>query len=249
MRLQTAEPLFTQVALAGAGLLFAAAIAALLGGMFAGVGAFAAREQITPGLDAKALWLRGTAMALVIGGVNVAVGALTPDTAPLWPRYDAENAWLPWLARILSAVNILPAAGLAIIVLRWLDRVTHGWTQRRLLAAALLMLTHATIAAASADQWFDIVAAGVAGGAVSTLLFATVLRFDVRAVPPLVAVYVSLMLILQALQKGTPQAAFLGAVSVAATLGVAWAATRYLVAQGELAQTPAQPPAPAGASE
>jgi hypothetical protein len=249
MRLQTAEPLFTQVALAAGGLLFAALIAALFGGLFAGVGAFAAREHITPGLDAKALWLRGAAIAFVVAGVNMAVAALTPDTAPAWPRYDAENAWLPWLARIFSAVNVLPAVGVAIIVLRWLDRITHGWTRRRFLAAVLLMLTHATIAASSADQWFDIAAAGVVGGTVSTLLFATVLRFDLRVVPPLVGVYVSLTLVAQALQKGTPQAALLGAIGVVATLAVAWLATRYILAQGELPQPAAQQPAPVPGSE
>jgi len=111
------------------------------------------------------------------------------------------------------------------------------------------MLTHATIAATSADQWFDIAAAGVVGGAVSTLLFATVLRFDLRVVPPLVGVYISLTLVTQALQKGTAQAALLGTIGVAATLAVAWAATRYIMAQGEIPHAPAQEPAPAPGSE
>ena len=232
MRLQTAEPVVTQVALAGAGQLFSAVLTALLGGMFAGVGAFAAREHVTPGLDARALWLRGAAVALVVLGIDAAIGAITPDTAPLWPKYDVENAWLPWLARALGAVNVLPVIGLALVAVRWLDRITVGWTRRRILAAVLLMLTHAAIAAVSADQWFDIAASAVVGGAVSTLLFATVLRFDLRVVPPLIAVYVSAALIAQALEKGTTQAAFLGAIGVAATLAVAWAATRYILTGG-----------------
>ncbi|HEY2970241.1 MAG TPA: CPBP family intramembrane glutamic endopeptidase [Casimicrobiaceae bacterium] len=246
MRLQTAEPVFMQVALSGGGLLFAAVLTALLGGMFAGVGAFAAREHVTPGLDARTLWLRGAAVALVIIGVDVAVGAMTPDLAPLWPKYDAENAWLPWLARALGAVNVLPVIGLALIALRWLDRITAGWTRRRILAAALLMLTHAAIAAVSADQWFDIAASGLVGGAVSTLLFATVLRYDLRVVPPLIAVYVSASLTVQALQKGTTQAALLGAIGVAATLAIAWAATRYILARGEIPQAATQPAAVPG---
>ncbi|MDQ2963068.1 MAG: CPBP family intramembrane metalloprotease [Pseudomonadota bacterium] len=232
MRLQTTEPVLTQIALAGGSLLFGAVLTALLGGMFAGVGAFAAREHVTPGLDAKALWLRGAAVALIVLGVDAAIGAMTPDTAPLWPKYDVENAWLPWLARALGAVNVLPVMGLAIITLRWIDRSTAGWTRRRILAALLLMLIHAAIAAVSADQWFDIAASGLVGGAVLTLLFATVLRFDLRVVPSLVAVYVSAALITQALQKGTTQAALLGAIGVVATLAVAWAATRYILAAG-----------------
>jgi hypothetical protein len=246
MRLQTAEPIVMQVALAGGSLLFAAVLTALLGGMFAGVGAFAAREHVTPGLDAKALWLRGTAVALVIVGVDVAVGAITPDLAPLWPKYDVENAWLPSLAAALAPVKVLPVIGLALVALRWLDRITAGWTRRRILATVLLTLTHAAIAAVSADQWFDIAASGLVGGAVSTLLFATVLRFDLRVVPPLIAVYVSAMLVAQALQKGTTQAALLGAISVAATLVVGWAATRYIVAGGEIPRPARQPEAVPG---
>ena len=85
-------------------------LTAFLGGMFAGVGAFAAREHVTPGLDARALWLRGTAVALVLLGIDAAIGTITPDTAPLWPKYDVENAWLPWLSRALGAVKTGTAA-------------------------------------------------------------------------------------------------------------------------------------------
>jgi hypothetical protein len=137
-------------------------------------------------------------------------------------------------------VTILPVIGLAIVTLRWLDRITAGWTRRRILAALLLVLIHAAIAAVSANQWLDIAASGLVGGAVSTVLFATVLRYDLRVVPPLIAVYVSAALIEQALQKGTTQALLLGAVGVATTLAVAWAATRYVMAAGQLPQPAAQ---------
>jgi len=66
----------------------------------------------------------------------------------------------------------------------------------------------------------------------AALLFATVLRYDLRVVPPLIGVYVSAALIAQAAQKGTLQAALLGAIGVAATLVVAWAATRYILTGG-----------------
>jgi hypothetical protein len=64
---------------------------------------------------------------------------------------------------------------------------------------------------------------------VATLLFATVLRFDLRAIPALLAVYISLTAIAQGLQKGTVQAAWLTAIGVAAVLVVAWLATRYVM--------------------
>ena len=246
MRLQTTEPVVTQVALAAGGLLFAALIGALVSGIFVGVGAYSARVHVTPGISTAELWLRGAAAAALAVGVNLAAGALTPDTAPLWPKFDAENTALPWLARPLGAFNILPLMGLAVVALHWLDRFTAGWTRRRVQATILLMLTEAAVAAVGADQWADIAVTALIGGAVATLLFASVLRFDLRTVPALIAVYVSLTTIAQGLQKGTSQAAWLTAIGVAAVLAVAWAAMRYLMTQGEIPTAATQPVAAPG---
>ena len=240
MNLDTTEPVLTQVTKAGGGLLFGAVLTALAGSMFVGVGALTARIHVIPALDAKALWLRGTALALVAIGVNVVLAAVAPDSVPVWPKFEIENTWLPWLARALSAIKLLPMMGFAIVALDWLSRITEGWTRRRALATLLLMLSSAAMAAISAEQWFDIAAAGVGVGAVATLLFATVLRFDLRVIPPLVAVYACLMIAAQAAQKATLQSAWLGAIGVAASLAVGWAATRYLLAMGVAAEPKAQ---------
>ncbi|HEV2976147.1 MAG TPA: CPBP family intramembrane glutamic endopeptidase [Casimicrobiaceae bacterium] len=241
MNLKTTEPVLSQVALAGGAQLFGAVLTALAGSMFVGVAALTARIHINPGLDARALWLRGAALALVAIGVDVAVSAVTPESAPLWSKYDVENTWLPWLARALAAIKFLPLIGFAIVALDWLNRITEGWTRRRLLAAALLMLTSAAITAINAEQWFDIAAAGLVVGLVATLLFAAVVRFDLRVIPPFVAVYASLSIVAQAAQKATPQAAFLGLIGVASALAVGWAATRYLLAGGRAEEPSALP--------
>ncbi len=136
--------------------------------------------------------------------------------------------------------------GLTVVALHWLDRFTAGWTRRRVQATILLMLTEAAIAAVGADQWSDIAVTALIGGAVATLLFASVLRFDLRTVPALIAVYVSLTAIAQGLQKGTSQAAWLTAIGVAAVLAVAWAAMRYLITQGEIPHAETSPAAAAG---
>jgi hypothetical protein len=232
MNLKTTEPVLSQVALAAGGQLFGAVLTALAGSMFVGVAALTARIHINLGLNARALWLRGAALALVAIGVDVALSAVTPESAPLWPKYDVENTYLPWLARALAAVKFLPVTGFAIVALDWLNRITEGWTRRRLLAATLLMVTSAAITAISAEQWFDIAAAGLVVGLVATLLFATVVRFDLRVIPPFVAVYASLTMVAQALQKATPQATLLGLIGVASALAVGWASTRYLLAGG-----------------
>jgi hypothetical protein len=138
------------------------------------------------------------------------------------------------------------AAG--IVALRWLDRLTHGWTRRRILCVVLLILGEAAIAAMRANDWIDIVLTGIVGGTVSALLFAFVLRFDLRVVPAVIAAYVVADAAVEAMRKGTPQAWMLYAVAAVLTLAISWIATRYLVSQGEIRE-PAGPLAAAPGSE
>jgi hypothetical protein len=245
MGLQTTEPVLRQVALASGRIFFGAVMGALLAGMLSGVASYAARMHVTPGLDAGTLWLRGAEIGLFVVGVGALVGMLTPDLTPSWPKFDAENAVFPWLARAVATVGIVTPMAATIVAFRWLDRLTSSWTRRRVLCVALLMLVEGAIAAMQADQWLDIVLTGVIGGAVSALLFAFVVRFDLRVVPALIATYATVAIVADAMQKSTAQAWMLAAVGATLTLAISWVATRYLVAQGEIPHGAVQPaPAP-----
>jgi hypothetical protein len=246
--LSTTEPVAQQVALSAAGMLFGGVMRGLLAGMLCGVAAYAARMHFMPELDTLKLWLRGAAVGLFAVGVDALIGLLTPHLSPSWPRYGAENAAWPWLSSAASTVNvIIPMAG-AIVALRWLDRFTSGWTRHRALCVVVLILTDGAIAAMRANDWPDIVLTGLVGGAVSALLFAFVLRFDLRAIPALIAVYTVAEGLVGALSKGTQQAWLLFAITAALILAISWVATRYLVAQGEIREA-ATPLAAAPGSE
>jgi hypothetical protein len=235
MGLQTTEPVLRQVLLASASILIGAVIGSLLAGMLSGVASYAARLHVLPGLDAHTLWLRGAAVGLFAVGIDALVGSLSPELAPTWPRYGSENAVWPWLSRAMLTVNVLlPMAG-TIVALRWLDRLTSGWTRRRALCVLLLILAEGAIAAMRADDWSDIVFTGVIGGGVSAALFALILRFDLRVVPGVIAVYLAISPIADALAKGTQQAWTLAVIAVALGLAISLAVTRYLVAAGEIA--------------
>jgi hypothetical protein len=201
--------------------------------------------HVLPGLDATALWIRGAEIGLFVAGVDTLVGMLTPDLTPSWPKFDAENAVFPWLARAAATAGIVTPMAAAIVAFRWLDRLTSGWTRHRVLCVVLLMLVEGAIAAIQADQWLDIVVTGVIGGMVSALLFAFVVRFDLRVVPALIASHATVAIVADAMQKSTAQAWMLAAVGATLTLAISWVATRYLVAQGEIPHVAVQPaPAP-----
>jgi hypothetical protein len=245
--LRTTEPVLQQVALASAGILFGGVIRSLFAGLWSGVGAYTARMHVM-GLDTRTLWLRGAAVGLFAVGVDALIGLFTPHLTPAWPRFASENAVWPWLSAAASTVSVILPMAAAIVALRWLDRLTHGWTRRRILCVALLILGEGAIAATRADEWIDIVLTGIVGGTVSALLFAFVLRFDLRVVPAVIAVYVVAEGVVEAIRKGTPQAWLLYAVAAVLTLVISWVATRYLVAQGEIRE-PARPLAAAPGSE
>ncbi len=236
MHLSTAEPVTTQISLYLAGAVLKAVLSALVCGVLAGVASFAARAHVEPGLTQPMLWMRGGAAALFVSGVDALLGRLSPDTAPTWPSYKAEELWVPWLGRIGgTAASALMAMTVTVITLYWIDRLTAGWTRRRALGVLVLMLAQAGVAAANADQWMDIITAGTIGGALATVIYATVLRFDLRIAPALVAVQLIIGFISDAAQKQTAQATVLALVATATVLALAWAATRYLLHPGSQA--------------
>ena len=75
----------------------------------------------------------------------------------------------------------------------------------------------------------DIIIAGIIGGSLATMIYATVLRFDLRIAPALVAVQLIVGFAAEAAQKQTAQGAMLAVVSAAAVLALASGATRYLL--------------------
>ena len=233
MRLSTTEPVTTQVSVYLAGTLLSAVLSALLCGLLAGVASFAARSHVEPGLTQATLWMRGAAAALFILGVDALLGRFSTDMAPTWPSYKTEQLWVPWLGSIAgTASSALMVMTVTVITLYWIDRLTAGWTRRRALGVLVLVLAQAGVAAANADQWMDIITAGVVGGALATVIYATVLRFDLRIAPALVAVQLVVGFAGEALQKQTAQATILALVAAATVLTLAWAATRYLLHPG-----------------
>jgi Type II CAAX prenyl endopeptidase Rce1-like len=230
MRLSTTEPVTTQVTLYLAGTLLTTVLSALVSGLLAGVASFAARAHVEPGLTQATLWIRGAGASLFVLGSDALLGRLSPDMAPTWPSYKVEELWVPWLGRISGTVSSgLMVMTVTVIMLYWIDRLTAGWTRRRALGVLVLVLAQAAVAAANADQWTDIIAAGLVGGALATVIYATVLRFDLRIAPALIAVQLVVGFLGDAAQKHTVQAVMLALIATATALALAWCVTRYLL--------------------
>jgi hypothetical protein len=197
---------------------------------------------VQPGVDVGALLLRGFAAGFMVAGIRALAGLLAPDTLPNWPHYLLENAWSPALEAVVGPITAtLLTFAATIVVLYWLDRFTAGWHRRRLLVFVVLAATEAAFSAAQADDWTSVVATGVFGGALTTFLFATILRFDLRIVPGFVAAQSVVRATASAIEKGTPDAYLLAALQVGSVLLFTWAVTRYLTQAS--VETPVPAPA------
>jgi hypothetical protein len=235
----TAEPYRWQALLWAGSRALSLLLLTLLVSLIAGVGAWTARFHAPAGNSAGNVLLRGIAAGVVVAGCNAIVAAITVRDAPHWPRPGDENAWAPWLSALAEPVTpVLGFIAVTVMILYWLDRLTDGWRRRRVLAFLLLACAAGAKAATSAENGTAIVAVAIVVGALYTLLFAAVIRFDLRVVPGFVAAQVIASVVADGLMQGTSSSHVLAALSCATTLLLAWAATRYLLRAGPSPSTP-----------
>ena len=230
IQLKTTDPLAPQVALGAAGIALSLVPLTLLASLLAGVAVFEAREHSAPDTGIGRLWLRGASAGFFVAGVEGLAGAVATQDFPGMAHYTIENAWVPWLDALTRSVAS-PVLGVAvtIIALHWLERWTDGWRRRRWLVFAALTIATAAVTALRADELGAIVVAGLVGGALYTLLFATVLRYDLRLVPAFVAASAIVRIVGNALLKATAAGAWYAVLEIVATVTVTWAITRYLL--------------------
>ncbi len=226
---KTAEPFVSQAAIAVSGALVATLLIALVLGLAAGVGAWAAGRPQPHALAGRTpVWIAGICAGLFTAGVGAVLERIVPATAPLWPTYGTESAVLPPLGAALVGARLLPVIGIGLFVLFGLERLTADWRRLGWLAVLLLIaITTATSLAAAPDPRAAAGAGVVTGIAVAAVVYG-LLRFDYRAVPPFLAIGVVLPFAENALWKGTPAALANAAIAIAVAALVTWGAMRYI---------------------
>jgi hypothetical protein len=228
MSLNSAEPVLAQVAITVLGWLFAAALLALLVGLIAGSAAWAATRQATFGSALRvAPTLAGIATALVVAGAGALASSVAPKLQPLWPSFDIESAWSPAFAALLDGLQVVLTASVVVFALHWLDRVTHRFTRRRVLAIAVILLFAIGIAVATGRGALPAIAGAISGLVMLGAVFA-ILRFDCRAAPPFVATGAVLHAIESAAQKATPEAWWHASLTVVGVVLATYLTMRYI---------------------
>jgi MFS family permease len=229
MGLDTTEPVASQIGLSAAGMLLGAAIAALLFGLLAGVGAWASERQPPHRLEGdRPSWLLGVAAALAAAGVGAALGGLAPATVPRWPVYPFEALALPALGAAANGAQLFATAGTGLFFMYWLERVTGEWRRHGWLAMVVLVAVVTIVSVVDAPDMLGASVGGIATGIAAAAIVFGLLRFDYRAVPAYMATGIVLHAIAAAVRSGADGAYVRLAIDVVVTVAATWAVTRYL---------------------
>ena len=241
---KTAEPLVSQAAIGVAVMLAGVLVSALLFGLTAGVGVWAAtRQRPRPLAVQLPRWALAVFAALFVAGVRAALDRITPASVPLWPSYGVEALASPWLGAALAGARLLSAVAVGLFLLYWLERLTAGWQRRAWLASALLVVIAVATSLAGANDARTAAAEGIATGAAGIAAVYGLLRFDYALLPAYMATGAALGFVENALRKGDRVALGYAAVAIAVAALVAWGLTRYLDRARAL-PSPASAPAP-----
>ncbi len=239
---KTAEPVVSQAAISVAGLLAGTLLTALLFGLTAGVGAWAATRHLPSPLPVRVpRWALAIAAALFVAGARSSLERLAPASVPLWPSYGVEALALPWLGAALAGAKLLSAIGVGLFLLYWLERLTAGWRRRAWLASLLLVVVAVAGALAGKQDSTMAIVAGLGSGLVGVAVVYGLLRFDYGLLPTYMATGAALGFVENALRKDDSPALVYAGIAIAVAAAVAWGATAYIARRRAAAPTSGDP--------
>jgi hypothetical protein len=169
-----------------------------------------------PDRDAMRLGLSG---GLVAAAASIAAGAVrTPEWARA-PDVDPYGTAVPILQAVIDPITrVVLATAVIVVMLLVIERVTSGWTRRRVLGAAALaavgFLGAGVPAGGAVAGW--LIAAFILAAALA-VTYVTLLRFDITMVPVAVAAMTAVSALGQGAERAYP-GALAGSLGAAALI-------------------------------
>jgi hypothetical protein len=219
--LSTAQPFRLQViGVAGAGLVAAVVLAAVHGLAIGFLPRRVPAERL-PKRDAVRLGIAGGVAAA--GALAVARWVQTPGWAAA-PDLSALGSYLPALQIALApVVTLITRTALVLGVLLYVDRLTLGWSERRVRgAAALAVVGFFGVASPDAGNGATWILAGVIGAAALVAFYTTLARADLSMVPIALAALAVVQLVRLGLSSPFPGAIAGSIGGFVATVMVGW---------------------------
>ncbi len=156
------------------------------------------KNQLPQNPKTRSVW-PGFALGTLIAGIGALTCVLSKPSLPYWPEYENYSAYIPTLAIVTKTISIyIPTVIASLIVFASLEHFTKGWTKRKLLFSALLILLALIVEAFNMDTIISWLLTGLFSGIVLILVYTFVLRCQLALVPLAIAS----LIILEQLQQG-----------------------------------------------
>jgi hypothetical protein len=188
------------------------------------LGGYVTRAPREPRFGLAGRLTAGVSLAFLAAGLGSAVSRLAPSFEPVWASYAPLVAFVPWAAPPLNAVSQSTMMGLiGWFFIGLVDDLTAGWTRRRGLgAASVLVLGLAVAGTARVDSLPWWAASGILTGAFGLAVYVFVFRPAPDVLPITIAAMLTLGAIKAAWSGAYPGVALAQGLRVAMLCAAAW---------------------------
>jgi membrane protease YdiL (CAAX protease family) len=220
-RFSTAQPYGLQRTLAMASVAVLTLSTAAVFGLTAGVSGRWLRPPLAARRRAIVL---GCGMGMAAAALNSLIEGFRDSANPLFPTVHYAGFYFPVLGPAAEvAMEVLTRAVFLLMVYAALDRLTGGWTRRRVLWGAVAFLCFAIITQPSSAPSLTVWAVtALLGGLLLTGSYVLVLRFDLSALPLTLGVATLLNLLCIGVRHAYPGALPGAVLGVAVVSVLAW---------------------------
>jgi hypothetical protein len=196
----------------------------LLSVMFALVSGAAPRwPSSPPALSRAQAIVVGAAFGAIAAGAMAAAAAIRPADGPIAGNYGAAAGFVPVLGAMLTPLGgVVSRTAILLLVAGGVGRLTRGWTSRRGLALAGLVVLGLFTGGGSARDLWAFAGTGLVTGVLLAVVYVLALRVDVSIVPAAVGTMLALSIVREGLYRAYPGALAGAALGVPLVLLMAW---------------------------
>jgi vacuolar-type H+-ATPase subunit I/STV1 len=188
------------------------------------LGGYVTRVPREPQLGPAGRLTAGVSVACLIAGIGAYAARLAPSFEPAWASYAPLAAYVPWVVPPLDAVSqVVTTSLIGWFFVGLVDNLTAGWTRRKGLAVAfmlLLGLAVAGLAGVESLQWWA--TSGVLVGAFGLAAYVVVFRSAPEVLPISIAAIHTLGAVKVAWSGAYPGVALSSGLRVAMLFAAAW---------------------------
>jgi hypothetical protein len=162
-----------------------------------------------------AIGVLGISAGVILAAVRAVATGLSASREPLWPDFAAAGASVPVISGALSPfVSFITLLFVLSLLFEIVANVTRRWTRRRITGVVLFFVMGLLLESHTLETIPSWLGGGALLGATLVALYISVLRYQPRAILPMVATLSGLSVLREAFHRAYPGAVVGGVLAV-----------------------------------